>query len=440
VENKNTIENSTITVSEANSLIQCKRCRESIKHNAIICHHCGSMQLFDPWKFVFSSAKWIGILTGFTTLIIGMLQINEIFQEWQEKKKAVSELVEAAKIQENSRDFNNAWHLISEARKIDLVSKEARDYEIVLAKNSIRCAWRIYSNMEPKIPDYIEPALKALYRGAAGKSKKDAADCIAHVGWANWLRSLHVDRKRSGRVIDFTSTFEQAIEIDANNVYAHAGLGYTMLSWSFESEVRLKNIDKAMEHFSIALKNGRERDWVRKHQFRGLSNSWSQKGKILILQISNNIRKSNGELHSDASVYPIRLFRKIWLWDSDDKNKYDENLSVVLDSIPSSELLATYYWLLKDADFENKKNVPFQFHPINHLFIAARLTEANNDLELAFEMYKNCLCKLDETRPKGWTPDFNYRIYHIDTSYQRQRSFIIAAIERVKIRMSSGQK
>jgi hypothetical protein len=444
VEKKNTIENNSFTVSESNGLIQCKRCRESIKHDAIVCYHCGSMQRPDSWKIASESAKWVGILTALITLIIGLVQINKFYKAWQEKKNAVSELVDATKIQEKASDFENAWYLIREARNIDFASKEAREYEIVLAKKSIRKACDSVSAMIPHLPDYIDAALKALYRGAASKSPKDVADSIAHIGWANWLCSLYFANPRNkgkGRIVDFTSNFKHAIEMDAYNSCAHVGLGYTMLSWSANWEERRKNIDKAMEHFSIALKHSHEREWVRKYQFKGLRATGSIKGKQMILQLSNNIRKNNGELHSGASYYVLEMFRKIWLADADRKNKYEENLSVVLSSLTPIELLATYEWLFKDADFKSKKNVPLGgFNPINHKYITAGILEANDNFESAFKMYSKCLIELDETKPDGLTPDKNYRIYHIEKSYLRMKNFIIDSIERVKRLMSSGQK
>ena len=444
MEKKDTIENNSSTVSLPNGLIQCKRCRESIKDDAIICHHCSSMQRIDLWKIVYSTTKWIGILTAFTTLIIGIVQINRIIQSWQEKKQAISELVEAAKIQEKADDYNNAWYLIREARNIDFASKEAREYEIILAKNSIKKACFNLNLMFPHLPEYIDLALKALYRGAASKNQKDVADTIAHIGWANFLRNVNIAKERMERraqVYEHTQNFRDAIKLDAHNCFAHVGLGYTILSWSIDWEEPQKKFDEAMEHLSIALKHCHEREWVRKYQFKSLWDNGSNRARQMILQITNNIRKNNGKLHSDASFYALKLFRKIWLEDSDDKRYYEKNLSVILSSLPPIELLATYEWFFKDVDFNSKKSVPSGgFHPINFKYIKGRLLEANNDFKSAFEIYSKCLSELDETKPDGITPGRKYRIYHIESSYLRKKNFIIDSIERVKRLMSSGQR
>ena len=72
--------------------------------------------------------------------------------------------------------------------------------------------------------DVSDPAEPVLARGAASSDDRRAANALAHLGWADFLRS------REGAMgLDPPRYYRQAIQRDPQNVYAHAMWGHDLI-------------------------------------------------------------------------------------------------------------------------------------------------------------------------------------------------------------------
>ena len=87
----------------------CVACYESIHSKAVKCRYCGTEQNPKPWNAVARVLKWMGGITAVISLVLGTVQINGLFSDWQERKVAVSQLIEAAALQTDASDYKGAW-------------------------------------------------------------------------------------------------------------------------------------------------------------------------------------------------------------------------------------------------------------------------------------------------------------------------------------------
>src|SRR5262245_28022122 len=106
-----------------------------------------------------------------------------------------------------------------------------------------------------EIANTLQPVLA---RGAASSDNRRAANALAHLGWADFLRS------REGAMgLDPPHYYRQAIERDPQNVYAHAMWGHDLLQ-------RGGSVDEAKAHFAAAVATDEQRPYVRRIQIAAL--------------------------------------------------------------------------------------------------------------------------------------------------------------------------
>ncbi len=77
--------------------------------------------------------KWMGGITVVISLVLGTVQINGLYSDWQERKVAVSQLIEAAALQTDASDYKGAWKLIDEALNLNPSSLSARQQQMTIA-------------------------------------------------------------------------------------------------------------------------------------------------------------------------------------------------------------------------------------------------------------------------------------------------------------------
>ncbi|MGD8522705.1 MAG: RING finger protein [Desulfobacterales bacterium] len=395
----------------------CVACREHIHAEAKLCPHCRSPQQPNPWKRVADGLKWIGGIAAVISLIIGVTQVNKILTNWKEKKGAVAELVEATKIRQASNDHEGAWNLIQEALELDPASEAARDVQVQLAMEWVRKTriyWWIAPDERNEILKNIERLLPSLYRGAANKNTTPAADAMAHIGWADWIR-----QRAEMHHLNVRRQFERALEIDPQNMYANVMMGYWLVSKNNQKN-RQEKIDKAMKHFDIALKSNRDRDYVRYWQFQTLLIG-DREGEKLALQLANNLRKNQEDLNWSACREMLDFYRRLWSWQENPHT--EKTLKFFLSSLPPAELLATYLWLNRKVDYEKNIRVLASYNIFIHKSIIARLTEESGDYAKALSLYQALISDLGKME-----------LHKISESGAKQQ--FMRAIERVSQKMN----
>ncbi len=359
---------------------KCIACREWIETDASLCPQCQSPQSRSKLQFIGDILKWSGGITVIISLLVGVVQVNTLFQNWQERQKTIMELVKGADIQANSEDYAGAWQLYEQALQLEPGSQLARSGQVMLAMNWLK---NIRTRNEGTFSEIVVKVVPVLYRGTASATGKDAANLFAHIAWANFLR-----HREGHSELKVDAHFARALKIDPDNVYAHTMWGFWML-WQG------KALDKVNQHFSAALKTGLDPEYVRDLQLSGLNNviydnrgeqSYRHLAANEMIHILNDIRK-NKEAIKPRRRTIRNLFSRAYYSIS-----WFQNASTQLaSSIPPEEQLATFHWI-KEI---NPSSLKYQ-NLIDQYWIA-RFTEDSGKHKKALALYRKLQSELEST-------------------------------------------
>jgi hypothetical protein len=205
-----------------------------------------------------------------------------------------------------------------------------------------------------------------LARGAAAGKGERSADLLAHMGWADFLRS----RQGVGG-LDPTQHYRRAVEIDPGNVFAH-----TM--WGFEILRKGGSVTDANRHFAVALESKRKREYVRHMQISALLWAHDPQLESEAIRVANELRKGGETMPAGApdasdiwrlwNIYYSRLIS------GHDKAKFLATLS-------PADHLATFRWLYPENQLPKEK-----YHL--YRYILAQLQELNGDRTNALASYR----------------------------------------------------
>ena len=151
---------------------------------------------------------------------------------------------------------------------------------------------------EARFRDVVDPLTPVLYQALETSRGARAADLLAHLGWADFLRSR--DGVSGLRPESF---YRRAIEQDPDNPYANAMWGHWIL-WQRGS------LAEAQARFHRPLASGREREYVRRLQIVALMLFADAPLEFEAVRVANEMR-GNGEPvpTNDAER---RIWRKYW--------------------------------------------------------------------------------------------------------------------------------
>jgi HEAT repeat protein len=269
----------------------------------------------------------------------------------------ITGLINAARLQRDSGDYEQGWKLLQQAATLQPESPELRKEQIQLAMVWLR---NIHALSPHTFTEYVDQLLPCLYEGAAREKATLAADIHAHIGWGNFLKF-----REGNRQLEIEGQYKKAIAFDANNPYAHVMWGH----WILFQHGKLSD---AQEHFAAALKTGREKAFVRSFQLSALEWPDSVEERIEIVRVLNAMRKNKEDLSLEkrerllSTVYERRR-EEMW-----------EQLPTVL---PAAEHLATFNWLADAIELP-----PYSYRAL----FRARLTEETGDYVKALELYTAC--------------------------------------------------
>jgi hypothetical protein len=239
-----------------------------------------------------------------------------------------------------------------------------------------------FSNLVKK----LEPTLT---RGlAASPSGSRQADLMAHLGWSQFLLSRE-DKAKT----DPVKVYAEAVKKDANNPYAEAMWGFSIL-WDVSPEEPVISIRKQMEdaqrHFSLALTSGRKRDYIRNLQVAALMNAHDTPVSGAIppsnyavidceaIRVANEMRKEKvvvdpGNQHEFQAIYFFNMLHP-------DEAKF-------IRVIPPAEHLATFHWIFDGMELDESKAL------VQSYYVSA-LQEAAGQREEALAGYQSIQQKM----------------------------------------------
>ena len=193
---------------------------------------------------------------------------------------------------------------------------------------------------EAHFRDVVDPITPVLYQALETARGARAADLLAHLGWADFLRA----RDGVGGLRP-ESFYRRALEQDPDNPYANAMWGHWIL-WQHGA------LAEAQARFQRALASGREREYVRWLQLVALMLFSDAPLEFEAVRVANEMR-GNGEPvpTNDAER---RVWSKCW-------NLYYHHLlggtqqATFLAILPPAEHLATFRWLFPESQMPPDK-------------------------------------------------------------------------------------
>jgi Tfp pilus assembly protein PilF len=310
--------------------------------------------------------KWVGSLTAILSLFFGVRQLVKIVSDRVEANRKIDALLKSEDVELKVRDYAAAWKSLEQASQA-----APNSAKVHLAQENLAMAWLedVHLHEGEKFSDISEKVEPVLSRGvASAKDSQRAADLLAHVGWAYFLRS------RDGVFgLDPVAAYSKAAAQNKNNPYAEAMWGHWIL-WN------QGKLSEASQHFSAALASGRQRDFVRTLQFAALENCPNGRCDAELIRVANEIRKENGTIDADTvhriySNYYGRVFSPNPL-----TNRF-------LNVIPPAEHLATFHWLFDSLDFDESESI------LRSAYLAT-LEEAAGKPEEALANYRGLRAKI----------------------------------------------
>jgi hypothetical protein len=222
--------------------------------------------------------------------------------------------------------------------------------------------------------DIVDRVLPVLAEGAASASGQHAADLLAHMGWADFLRT-----REGAAGLDPLAHYRKALAVEPSNVFANAMWGHYIMA-------RRGPIEDARQHFAAALGSGRERAFVRRLQFAAMLYYHEPAGRIEAARIASDMRKSGETIDPDVRE---RLWTDVY---------YDGLLSDrregFLPAMRDAGGTATFRWLYPEDQVRPDRSKLWRF-------LMASLEEAAGERAAALSRFESLRDDLERERASG---------------------------------------
>jgi hypothetical protein len=304
-------------------------------------------------------ARALKIVAGATavlSLLFAIRQATIYVTDHRDRQRRVAERLATAALQRSARDYRAAWSTLREAAVID-----PRADTVQRAREALAMDWLEHAATSQGLPlgalgDTVAPVLA---RGTLDARGARRGDLLAHLGWADFLRS------RDGQVqLDPTTRYRQALAVDSLNPYAHAMLAHWLL-WPGD-----RRPDEARAHFAAALRAGREGPYVRRLELAAYANQRSAAGDRELLRVANAMRVASDPVDESDR-------RRLWdVYASRLRDPTSDSLAVA-----PRDLLLTYRWLFATG-------APDASDSVTYTFLLARLQQAAGDSADALASYR----------------------------------------------------
>jgi hypothetical protein len=305
--------------------------------------------------------KIVGAVSAALSFLLVINQATGVLQNFRIHHREFWEAMKIGEQAEQRQDYPAAFASFKHASELDPIDRKAQEQETKAAMLWLETA---HGTPTRSFTDTANQLLPVLDRSLASAKGAAAADILAHIGWANFLR--YRDGAREGVNVD--GSLERALAIDKTNPYAHAISGFWIL-WQGGS------LDSANEHFAAALASGRERAYVRGLQFAALINRQEEDTDRALLRFANEMRKNGESMSQDERAKVLFNALKVRLYSHDE-------LVAILSVLPTAEIEATVTWLGDGAtDIWSEKGDARRF-------VLANLREVAGDRAQALSLYR----------------------------------------------------
>ncbi|MGH8509541.1 MAG: TIR domain-containing protein [Gammaproteobacteria bacterium] len=266
------------------------------------------------------------------------------YQQVRVERAALGRLFSEAQIQQDNGHYEDAWKLFEKARSLAPENPEVHENEAKLAM-----AWlenvRITVG-KGSFAAIVNKVFPALSRCSVSPDKRHAADCFAHMGWGDFLKS-----KEGLGGLKPEGFYRRALALDPENTYAHAMWGHYILTSH-------GSIEDAKGHFEPALASGRERPYVRELQIAALLNG-SEALEDEAMRVVNDMRENHEALPPGDEHHSVRWSRMWNIYYS--RVLYGGERQSFLAALSPSDHLATFQWLFPENIVPEDKRDLYRF-------------------------------------------------------------------------------
>ena len=163
---------------------------------------------------VATALKWIGGVAAVISLLLGLNQFTGVLQTFRVHHKEFTEAMKAGELEQERGDYPAAFDSFKHAVELDPVDRDAQ-------KHQAQAAMLWLENVQTRERSFTDTAnlvLPVLDKSLSTAKGQYAADLLAHIGWANFLKS----RDGSGSPETIAKSYQEAVKLDPNNPYANA--------------------------------------------------------------------------------------------------------------------------------------------------------------------------------------------------------------------------
>lgn len=298
------------------------------------------------------------------------------YERWHSCGNA-SRIVREANLQQDAKNYSFAWDRYAEATAVC-----PGNNEIEAGQERLAMKWldniRVTEGKET-FADIVNKVLPTLSKGAMASENRRAANSLAHLGWADFLRS----REGAGG-LNPVHYYEQAVARDPQNPFAHAMWAHNIL-WEGG------RIDAVKTHFRNALGSGLERLYVREMELASFQLHHDSNSENELIRVLDEMRVQGEELPPGTKHDSPRW--RIWnVYYGSLINGYERES--FLRAISPDDHVATFRWVFPvEVVPESKRSL--------HQFILAQLQENQGDRVSALASYESLLKRLVEEKWEG---------------------------------------
>ncbi len=330
-----------------------------------------------------SKPGWMRALRRYAVALVALGAIGAGAGAWfvVENRRTCGEalrLVQQAQLHQGAGDYAAAWDRYADGLALCPGSDEA-----ALGQERLAMDWLDNVRVTLGKETFTELAAKVqpvLSRAALARDERRAADALAHLGWADFLRS-----REGSAGLDPVRYYRQALEREPGNAYAHAFWGHHIMVTSGDAAA-------AKAHFDQALATSASRPFIRGLQISALRWRRTAEQDHEVVRVANDMRAGAEPLPTVGGTAET-LVSEIWdiyhtaLVRGRDREAF-------LGTLPSKDLLDTFLWLF--PAYANSANR----HA--YLFMLAQLQERSGERADSLASYRALLALLIKQRSNPW--------------------------------------
>lgn len=328
---------------------------------------------------------WAGAIIGALATMLGVIfnldNLGNLLTDRAQQRGLYTQSLDTVEQQVAERKYDLAWAGIEKAVVVrteqgwklsglpSLADVQAKEADVAMAW--LRDIHLIGEGTTfTAVVERLEPALQREELRTSGSRR---ADLVAHLGYADFLRS------RDGQDgLHPEARYQEALRIDPTNPFANAMLGHWR-RWNGGS------VPESEKLFAVALQSKREGAFVRRFQLAAFATRHNDDADFAFLRTVDEMRKRS-EFIDDMELVQSQADR-IYYFNGENA----EHLDRVLHAMPTSEHLELVHWLLAAEEDDSKR--------IHYEYFAALLEEESGQTKAARDHLIGLRSRLPEGSP-----------------------------------------